>query len=175
MKKVLEEAGAKLDADGWQQVVTELMEDEESNDDKKNFEIKVSFDEYLQFYRRFLCSDESVVSLKKRVKRKLSKAESEIAQQKFAALDKDNSGTLDKAELKPLIQSLNVSLTDEQFNHVVANVLEKGDGNNDGVLDFEEFLYFYKRCLRSSDACKKWEEKLQVRYQDPELNYLAGL
>lgn len=86
---------------------------------------------------------------------------------------------MDKAELRPLLDMLNCKLGEEQYAHLIENIIEKGDGQDggtkDGVLDFKEFLYFYKRCLRSAEAQRKWEEKIQVRYASEEMNYLIGL
>ena len=155
--------------------------------------------QFLHFYRKFLGSDEDKKKLKKKVNKKLNKVEYDEAHKQFCEvpcalssirmthpvrwqLDKDNSGTLDKAELRPLLDRLQVSLSTEQYDALVEHVLKTADGQDggasDGVLDFTEFLYFYKRCLRSSDAVKKWEEKVQLRYNGPnadQMNYEMGL
>jgi len=174
-KKVLESVGVTFDVQSWEGVVKELSE----ACDDGNRDNKVTFDEFLHFFRKFLSNDGDKSKLKKKCNRKLSKRETEEAHARFESLDKDGSGTLDKAELRPLLDSLNVSLGEEQFAHLVENIIAKGDGQaegeKDGVLDFKEFLYFYKRCLRSADAQQKWEEKIAVRYQNEEMNYACGL
>jgi len=170
MKKVLEECGVKLDADGWKQVVQEICDSCDDDHDGK-----VSFDEFLHFYRKHLSGGDQQKKLKKKVNRKLKKDEEMEAMDKFYELDKDGSGSLDKTELKGLVENLGLDLTSEQYETLVANVFDKGDKDGDQLLDFEEFLYFYKRCLRGEDARRKWTEKVKLRYQDEALNYQCGL
>ena len=177
-KKLLEQVGVKFTSDLWDGVLKEIAA---SCDDGKHDD-KVTFDEFLHFYRQFLGSDEDKKKLKKKVNKKLGKIEYDDAHRRFCELDLDKSGTLDKAELRPLLDLLQVSLSAEQYEALVDHVLATADGQDggasDGVLDFTEFLYFYKRCLRSRDAVKKWEEKVQVRYNGAnaeQMNYEMGL
>jgi len=146
--------------------------------------MKVDFDEFLHFYRKFMVGDDNQKSLKKKVGKKLTEAEVAEAKKLFDATDSagNSNGLLEKEELLPLIKTLGVGVSEEQYSLIVANVIEKGDKNGDGCLDFEEFLYFYKRCLTSAEAQAKWAQKLQLRYHgsgdakaDAKKNYEAGI
>jgi len=77
----------------------------EACDDGKHDD-KVTFDEFLHFYRKFLGSDEDKAKLKKKVNKKLNKKEYEEAHKKFTELDKDGNGTLDKKEFRNLLETL---------------------------------------------------------------------
>ena len=72
----------------------------------------------------------------------------------FNALDKDNSGAIDIAELRSALRNMNLELTDEN----VALLLRRIDKDVDSDLSFAEFqellkiLYSFKRTFRESDS-----------------------
>ena len=58
----------------------------------------------------------------------------------FTYFDKDNSGTIEKDELRQCLQSDDFTLTDEQVNQLLGGV----DANNDGQIDYQEFITMMK-------------------------------
>jgi Ca2+-binding EF-hand superfamily protein len=54
----------------------------------------------------------------------------------FEAVDQDANGNVDKAEFASVLARLDLGLTDQQFEDVIAGV----DENSDGQINFEEFL-----------------------------------
>ena len=58
----------------------------------------------------------------------------------FAYFDKDNSGSISKEELRMCLQSDDFTLTEEQIDELLAGV----DANNDGEVDYQEFLEMMK-------------------------------
>ena len=58
----------------------------------------------------------------------------------FAYFDKDNSGSISKEELRQCLQSDDFTLTEEQIDELLAGV----DANNDGEVDYQEFLEMMK-------------------------------
>ena len=65
-----------------------------------------------------------------------SQEELEILQKEFLRLDKNKDGTLDIDELKNMTSSKLLS----KYNINWQEVLKSCDYNNDGVIDFQEFL-----------------------------------
>ncbi|XP_025833635.1 rhomboid-related protein 2 isoform X2 [Agrilus planipennis] len=57
----------------------------------------------------------------------------------FARVDTDNDGVINMSELKAFIISQNNS--EGLADHVVQRILKDGDGNNDSVLNYDEFLH----------------------------------
>ena len=53
----------------------------------------------------------------------------------FASADADGSGTLDREEFAQCLRDVQVDLTEEEINFLLASV----DENDDGVIDFQEF------------------------------------
>lgn len=69
-----------------------------------------------------------------------------VAREVFDLYDKDKNGTVDKHELKPLLEKISKHLglpmpTDKE----IESGLKQLDINNDGVLQFNEFLPFYQQ------------------------------
>ena len=56
--------------------------------------------------------------------------------QAFQYFDKDGSGTITREELRTCLQSEDQTLSDEEINKLIGEV----DQNQDGMIDYEEFL-----------------------------------
>ena len=56
-------------------------------------------------------------------------------------IDKDNDGKITKNELKSVLQ------LESADDKLIADLMSKADTNNDGVIDYQEFLNFmgYKK------------------------------
>jgi len=63
----------------------------------------------------------------------------------FRKFDKDNSGAIDKAELKQLMSDLGVQLTEDAVKVAMKDL----DMNHDGVIDLEEFQRWYFTGMKS--------------------------
>eukprot|EP00761_Pharyngomonas_kirbyi_P009746 gb/GECH01009764.1/.p1 GENE.gb/GECH01009764.1/~~gb/GECH01009764.1/.p1 ORF type:complete len:218 (+),score=44.85 gb/GECH01009764.1/:1-654(+) len=82
----------------------------------------------------------------------LSQEEIENAKKHFSKFDEDNSNTIDKAELKKLLEeTLSTSLSDSLYSKYVSMELERTDTNKDGELQFEEFLKLYERLKKNPE------------------------
>ena len=59
----------------------------------------------------------------------------------FCMIDKDNDGKITKNELKSVLQ------LESADDKLIADLMSKADTNNDGVIDYQEFLNFmgYKK------------------------------
>jgi len=173
-RKALESEGKlKVDDDHWEDVIAELKVDEDHDG-------KITFDEWLHFARKFLGEkNQSGKKLQKKVKHELSKVQEAEAWEKFYQYDVDGSGHLDTCELRQLLAEVQLEFTDEQWEHLFKDILNKAEESGkgekqDGKLDFQEFLYFYKKCLRGEKARKSWKEKLDIRHAKAETNFLQG-
>merc|ERR1711907_197285 len=172
-KNAMEKMGHNMDSDSWKDVVAELKVDGDHDG-------LITFDEWLHFARKFLGDDKAQRKLRKRVKQELSKLQEAEAWEKFYEYDRDGSGYLEASELREMLGELQLQLTDEQWTALTNNVIDKADhadsiGTQDGQLDFQEFLYFYRKCLRGEDARQSWKESVQARYANEDLNFLSGL
>jgi len=67
-------------------------------------------------------------------------AEEERMFRAFLDLDKDSSGTLSKEELQDAMARLNPTFNDPSFKRQISSAFAGADRNNDGVIDYEEFL-----------------------------------
>lgn len=74
----------------------------------------------------------------------------------FDFLDKDHSGVLDADELQAGLSILNLNLAGIQIKHILSLI----DLNNDGTVDFEEFVRF---CQASSLKPKINKKDILVR------------
>jgi Ca2+-binding EF-hand superfamily protein len=66
-----------------------------------------------------------------------------LAQKLFVAADADCSGSLDKAEVRSVLEDLAGDLSirkSKQINNLVDEVMQKADVNENGTVDYEEFL-----------------------------------
>jgi len=64
----------------------------------------------------------------------------------FRSFDKDNSGTLDKGELKGLLEaSLNRPVSDMLLNRYIDLQFSASDKDFNGVIDFPEFCSLYSK------------------------------
>lgn len=166
-----QEYSLQLDDDCWREVVQELGVDQDGDSN-------ISFDEWLHFARKFLEPEAGLKRLRSRVKKSLTRHQEAQAHEKFYQFDQDGSGLLDRAELRAMLAELDFDLTDEQWEGLAGSVIDKADAHaksTDGQMEFEEFLYFYRKCLRGEAARRAWRDSVQDRYQQAEFNYLAGL
>lgn len=58
----------------------------------------------------------------------------------FRVFDMDGGGEISATELRKLLRATNPATSENQVNDKVAWMLKKGDANNDGQLDFDEFI-----------------------------------
>ena len=75
-------------------------------------------------------------SIKPHRRRTLTNDEIESCRTAFAEFDKDNSGAIDRYELKATLESMGQNPTDEELFDMIAAV----DDDNSGEIDFSEFL-----------------------------------
>jgi len=61
----------------------------------------------------------------------------------FTYFDKDGSGTISPDELRICLQSDDFTLSEEQINQLLQGV----DKNNDGQIDYHEFIQMMKNTL----------------------------
>lgn len=77
-----------------------------------------------------------------------------IAQEVFNSYDTNKNGVIEKSELKHLLDDISKRLNLPKANNKdILDGLKKIDSNSDGVLQFEEFLPFYRdiyEALKSS-------------------------
>jgi len=71
----------------------------------------------------------------------------------FAKVDADNSGTIDKAELRKCLKDLDYHPTDDELDEIMINL----DKSKDGLIDKEEFKAWY---IRSEEHVKKRMRKV---------------
>jgi len=174
-----QEYKVELDDDAWREVVHEIGVDQDGDS-------AITFDEWLHFARKFLIPEAGLKKLRKRVKKELTKHQEAHAWEKFYQYDKDGSGSLDRNELRAMLEEMELQLTDEQWEALIGSVIDKADAKNnstDQLMDFEEFLYFYRKCLRGEGARRAWRDSVVNRYQQAEfdfcgdpaaMNYLVG-
>ena len=69
--------------------------------------------------------------------------------QMFKALDKDGSGTLDAAEMMQFFEMMygDIVITNMPSQDDVVALLKSMDKNDDGKVDFEEFVAAFEKCL----------------------------
>eukprot|EP01012_Entosiphon_sulcatum_P011949 TRINITY_DN17435_c0_g1_i2.p1 TRINITY_DN17435_c0_g1~~TRINITY_DN17435_c0_g1_i2.p1 ORF type:complete len:482 (-),score=83.41 TRINITY_DN17435_c0_g1_i2:1239-2684(-) len=77
--------------------------------------------------------------------RTLSKDEVSLLRELFALIDSDGSGSIDKAELRDFISTLNGRLTDADF----AKIYQRADEDNNGSVDFDEFIFVLDEACKS--------------------------
>lgn len=63
----------------------------------------------------------------------------------FSALDTDQSGTLEPAELRQAVQSLFPTFDDDALDQITDSIVKGADDNHDGKIDFDEFMRFVER------------------------------
>lgn len=83
----------------------------------------------------------------KQRERYLTLKERRLALNAFQKYDLDGSGNIDAKEMATILADLGISQDDD----LIQSVLENADIDNDGSVDFEEFLQFYKVCLAEAD------------------------
>lgn len=84
--------------------------------------------------------------------RRLREMEIEEYKRQFQKFDPDGSGTIDVSELQALVRSIGY----RPLRAMLMDVLRQCDANNDGTLDFEEFLHLM-HLFRSTDGFSRAE------------------
>jgi len=80
----------------------------------------------------------------------LEQIEIDKSQEAFKAFDKDGSGTIDKDELKKVLEEMGQKPQDEEIIKMISEV----DTQNKGVIDFNDFLKviaYHKQCQQNND------------------------
>jgi len=81
----------------------------------------------------------------------LTDEETAEAKAQFSKYDKDNSGTIDRAELKELLQvSLGKKMGPAMVERYVNSQMQLADKDGSGSIDFQEFLTVYKGMIAQS-------------------------
>jgi len=62
----------------------------------------------------------------------------------FADIDKDNSGLIDASELKVVLATMGINMTDEQ----IEGVLKMADVNGDLKLDYAEYKKLVTKAMK---------------------------
>ena len=70
-------------------------------------------------------------------------SKSSNARKIFRLFDEDKSGTLTYAEYREALEFFNITMSDENFNIMIAEV----DTNKDGMVSYNEFLAKYGHCI----------------------------
>jgi len=79
-------------------------------------------------------------------KRTLPQEHVKIIRKHFDKFDKDKSGSIDKDELRQVLEAtLNLSLPDNVFAKYVETEMAKYDKNGDGVLQFDEYVVLFSK------------------------------
>lgn len=71
-------------------------------------------------------------------------SESKRAEMYFRAFDYDQSGSLDVLELENILTEMKIELQPGNLEEILNNYWARGDVNNDGTIDLEEFKYLYR-------------------------------
>ncbi|CAL1542272.1 unnamed protein product [Lymnaea stagnalis] len=100
---------------GTHQEIAQMFMEIDSDSDKL-----ISWDEF----RKALLAKEH---------KEVTRTELEI---KFKELDTDKSGKLDIGEVRKLLKALKINVSEDHLN----KLFKAADPNNDGAIDFEEFL-----------------------------------
>ncbi|KAL9645858.1 hypothetical protein ABK040_003588 [Willaertia magna] len=163
LKKLLEETlKTKLSDNLFNRYVSTQFDKSDKNKDGK-----IQFDEFVQFYKALYFSNELPISMgvKQMEKRsyverpndnapkvnknqiQLSESEVELAKIKFNEYDLDKSGSIDKQELRKLLEDVNGSkkMSKLLFDRLVDMHMQQGDKDGNEKIEFEEFLGIYTK------------------------------
>jgi len=77
--------------------------------------------------------------------------------QSFAKFDKDGNGTIEKRELEASMRSCGLSVEENSVDELISSV----DTDNNGKIEFEEFLKLMARRILETDG----EEELRVAFK----------
>jgi len=84
------------------------------------------------------------------LERKLTEEDIADLKETFQMFDKDAGGTISMKELQGVLQKLGTSVTDSELRDMINSV----DENNDGEIDFDEFLGMMKKMPDSENELK---------------------
>mmetsp|Transcript_58196 Transcript_58196/g.137194 ORF Transcript_58196/g.137194 Transcript_58196/m.137194 type:complete len:285 (+) Transcript_58196:2-856(+) len=88
------------------------------------------------------------------------------ARKAFEAADTNKSGTIDRAELDPVLQSLGLALSPAQIKDFVDHAFQTADKDGSDVLDLDEFTYLFECCLADDAVRHKYSQKIERRYRE---------
>lgn len=80
----------------------------------------------------------------------LSEEQMSAAKFQFDAYDSDSSGTISAAELRNLLQALDLTFTDDVFEAYARTTFREADRDLSGALDWNEFLKVYSSIIYES-------------------------
>merc|ERR1719461_1254244 len=81
----------------------------------------------------------------------------------FKLFDRNNSGSVDAAELYEIFQNFNFSCTKKQIERLIASA----DANGDGCLDVEEFISLMKRRVDNKKLTRQsWDSDLKEAFDE---------
>jgi len=90
----------------------------------------------------------------------------------YKEADGDNSGAIDREELKNLLRkTLPGNIPTKNLNAFLESQWENIDNDNSGAMDFAEFLDLYNICFRNSQAAKKEKETTEQTNGDEDVMY----
>ncbi|EGG18602.1 hypothetical protein DFA_04096 [Cavenderia fasciculata] len=138
------------------------------NASDKDFNGVIDFNEFCSLYSKIYLNPELPISMRakpgaapykhletgdnapkvKHVTVELTEAEIEEARVVFQKYDKDNSGTIDRSELKELVkESLTRKMGDILVNRLVDSNMQLADKDGSGAIDFNEFIAIYGKLV----------------------------
>ena len=89
---------------------------------------KIELNEFIMYMEKKNAIDKSITS------------EDDKIIKMFSFFDKDGDGLISRMELKNLLTQTGQEITDEEIDAIMQEV----DGDNNGVIDFDEFKYMLK-------------------------------
>lgn len=106
----------------------------------------------------------------------LSPEQEDQIKQAWSLFDDDGSGTIDKNELKLVMQKLGLNPTQDELTEIVNDIDKDGDGD----IDFSEFLRLMSTKLKDAqteeellEAFKVFDTKNKQRFGETELNEIC--
>ncbi|ETO11733.1 calmodulin-domain protein kinase, partial [Reticulomyxa filosa] len=101
-------------------------------------------------------------------------AQDERLFQAFLDLDKDSSGTLTKEELKDAMVRLNPTLKDSAHQRQISVAFASADRNQDGVIDYEEFLRVLHPQFKEDQQLKEFVGDDELYYAGTNFDVLGA-
>eukprot|EP00241_Pyramimonas_parkeae_P006745 CAMPEP_0114247646 /NCGR_PEP_ID=MMETSP0058-20121206/13135_1 /TAXON_ID=36894 /ORGANISM="Pyramimonas parkeae, CCMP726" /LENGTH=338 /DNA_ID=CAMNT_0001360969 /DNA_START=352 /DNA_END=1368 /DNA_ORIENTATION=- len=166
---VFKQIGLDLSPEQFEEYVTAMLR---LADKSTRGQRMVSRTEFAALYHSVMQSED----LKRQYLAKLQKEvkhlhEEEIvakAKEVFSKYDKNKDSQVSVHELLPIMKdNLDLpELSEQQWQVFVSDALKRGDKNNDGNLDFKEFLNFYRKCLADPHMKAKYQQKIVMRFRE---------
>lgn len=128
----------------------------------------IEMKEFFKFYTQVFKAEETRKAYAKRISKEVTSKELEAESDAlFVKYDADKSGYIDTKELETLLREcLKLELDEKQFKHYVGDMIKKADKSRDKKIDKTEFLNLFRKTLANPELQQKYEEKVQMRYED---------